>query len=165
MWSYTCTLGRCVGPGTIFCNVICILKSNEKTIGVKYQCFCPEIEISQKDPSLQGPRPFAIVLEHIRGGVVIGDSPMKVAHSENMKVITFYGEIWYFNMTYTLPDMKEANWIGKPRLNVCLYGHAIQLYVRVSAYTRDSSFTRDRSASSCSCMPLSHAAMVTPNVV
>ena len=46
------------------------LKLNDKT-GLRYWHFWPEIESFQRASSLQGPRPLAITLEHIRGGVVL----------------------------------------------------------------------------------------------
>ena len=66
------------------------------------------------------------MLGHIRGGVVIGESMIKFpdcTHSEQMTVSII--SWWYFIftyrlMTYTLPDMKETNWIGKIPPNVPL---------------------------------------------
>ena len=59
-----------------------ITEKKDKTTGVKYWHFCTEVENFPRASSLQGPRPLAMMLEHIRGGVVIyalGESPSKVS--------------------------------------------------------------------------------------
>ena len=61
--------------------------------------------------SLPGPRPLAIMLEHIRGSVVIGDSPIKVywlhTHSGKMTVSIIVRSAFVFNMN-TLPDNERS---------------------------------------------------------
>ena len=45
-----------------------------------YWHFCSEIEGFQRASSLQGPRPLAIMLEHMRGGVAPAESVLVCTH-------------------------------------------------------------------------------------